>query len=265
MIAMTNNLEMHVAHACNLVCDNCSHLSNYGFTGMLSVAEARSQMSAWGRRVAPKCFMLLGGEPTINPRLSEIVSIARECFPTTPLQIITNGYFLHRHPELPEVVKRTGTEIMVTRHDGGPRYQHEFLAIEALVARWRSEGVAIDIPVPYPWRMQYRGCAGDMRPYDDRDPAKSWGRCCRLNYQCMQLHEGKLWKCPLLAYLPMAKRKFPNLSPAWDIGLAYRPLAPEASDDELAAFLARREEPACSLCSADWIAGQQFADGRPTA
>ena len=66
---------------------------------------------------------------------------------------------------------------------------------------------------------------------------------------CPQLFEGAIWKCAPLAYLPMQDRKY-GLSEKWAPYLGYRPLAPDCSDAELAAFFAREDEPACGMCPA---------------
>jgi len=246
-------LEIHVAHACNLACDNCSHFTNYGIPGMLSQAEAQSWLGAWGKRLRPRTLNLLGGEPTLNPELPSIMMIARECFPGTRLVMITNGYFLERHETLPDVARRTGTVITVTRHKGGKSYDNDFARVEALVAAWRAKGVDIKIPVPYSWRAWYRGRAERMLPFPGNSAVRSFDLCCASGYQCMQIHDGCLWKCPFLAYFPLAKRKFPGLCSNWDPILAYRPLRPEATEEELAVFLARKEEPGCALCPSEWI------------
>ena len=35
-------LEIHAANACNLTCESCSHFSNNGHKGMLSLADAEA-------------------------------------------------------------------------------------------------------------------------------------------------------------------------------------------------------------------------------
>jgi len=56
-----------------------------------------------------------------------------------------------------------------------------------------------------------------MMPFADGDPRSSWE-------VCRQLHEGKLWKCPNIAYLGMQAEKF-SLDPAWEPYLEYVPLS----------------------------------------
>ena len=43
-----DNLEIHVTHACNLRCENCTHYSNYGHSGHLSPAAADRQNGGIG-------------------------------------------------------------------------------------------------------------------------------------------------------------------------------------------------------------------------
>ena len=61
-------------------------------------------MGLWSQRVSVTCFSLLGGEPTIHPRLPEFVGLVRRHWPRTRIEIVSNGFFLHRHPTLPAVL-----------------------------------------------------------------------------------------------------------------------------------------------------------------
>src|SRR5262245_42354681 len=94
-------LELHVAHSCNLTCESCSHYSNQGHKGLLDLATADAWLSSWSSRLAPGHFNLVGGEPTLNPDLSNFVRLARRHWPTAQLRVITNGFLLHRHGDLP--------------------------------------------------------------------------------------------------------------------------------------------------------------------
>jgi hypothetical protein len=75
-----------------------------------------------------------------------------------------------------------------------------------------------------------------MQPFDDGDPLSSW-RNCPARF-CPQIHDGALWKCAPLAYLPTQDEKF-GLGAAWRRYLVYKPLQPGCSDAEFNAFFAR--------------------------
>ena len=50
------NLEIHVAHSCNLSCESCSHYTNQGHQGIIAVEEAERWMMQWKRKIQPRLF-----------------------------------------------------------------------------------------------------------------------------------------------------------------------------------------------------------------
>ena len=244
-------VELHVANACNLTCDSCSHFSNSGHRGMLSPEEARAWLAPWSRRLAPENFRLLGGEPTLNPRLVEFVKIGRDAFPDTRLEVVTNGFFLHRQPELPRALAEARATVELTIHHRSPEYLAQLEPVHALLAEWRQTyGVEHTIEVAdLRWTRRYHGFGPDVRPYDDRNLRASWEQCPASD--CRQLFRGRLWKCSPITYLRLQKEAFSEISSEWDPYLAYQGIEPGCTDEELHAFLARQEEPICGMCPAD--------------
>src|SRR5271168_1244545 len=208
-------------------------------------------MSLWSRRLAVEEFHLLGGEPTIHPELSGFVSLVRRHWPETFIQIRTNGFFLHRHPELPALLAADGhAAISIAVHHDSPEYRDHLRPVFDLITRWeRDFSVEVRVDQAYAnWTQRYQGFGATMQPFDDRSPRASWETCpARI---CKQLFEGKIWKCAPLAYLKMQKAKY-DLSPKWDFYLRYEPLDCACSDDELDLFIAKEEEPFCGMCSAN--------------
>ena len=86
-----------------------------------------------------------------------------------------------------------------------------------------------------------------MIPFSDENPRGSWEIC--PGKYCRQLHDGKIYKCPPLAYLPILNNKL-ELSPKWRPYLNYDPLDASCCDDELELFFDREEEEYCRMCSA---------------
>ena len=172
-------------------------------------------------------------------------------WPAAHIRIVTNGFFLHRHPELPAALAAAGnTDLWLSVHHDDPAYTERLRPVRELLANWQREhGTAIDIrPSHARWTRRYRGFGGDMLPFEDGRPRESW-KICPAKW-CKQLIDGKIWKCAPLAYLGMQKAKY-ELSEKWDPYLRYRPLDPSCSDRELDEFLALEDEPACSMCSAE--------------
>lgn len=243
-------LEIHLVHACNLSCESCSHYSDQGHDGIVSLEDADRWMKLWNRRVSPKRFSLLGGEPTIHPRLAEFVALSRSNWPEAELQLVTNGFLLHRHPDLPAVLANDpNASIALSIHHSAPPYRRKLMPVLALLVDWtRRFGIRVESrPSHTNWTRRYRGAGAAMQPFTDAQPRRSWENCPART--CKQLFEGKIWKCPATAYLPLQHAKY-GLDAAWRPYLAYQPLSPACSDEELEAFLAREDEACCAMCPA---------------
>jgi hypothetical protein len=244
------SLQLHVANACNLSCASCSHYANQGHKGNLSVEDADRWMSHWAGRVNPKDFSLLGGEPTINPDLTAFVHMARRHFPHSQVRVVTNGFLLDRHPELPLALKAIGNaRLDISIHHGSWQYGAMLGQQMQLAQHWaRTHGIHVNIKESFKsWRIQYRGYGAEMAPFEDHDAKASWDNC--QAKQCFQLLDGDIWKCPPLAYLPMQHARY-GLSEKWAPYLKYKPLPPCCTDQELQAFFLMTAEPYCEMCPA---------------
>ncbi|MBN9219176.1 MAG: radical SAM protein [Mesorhizobium sp.] len=243
-------LELHVAHGCNLSCESCSHYSNHRHSGTVSLEEADRWMGFWSRRVSVTWFNILGGEPTIHPHLPAFVGLVRRHWPDATIEIVSNGFFLHRHPTLPAILAADrDARLTVSVHHDSEEYRERLKPVFDLLDAWRQEhGLRIDIrPSNKNWTRRYQGLGDAMMPFEDGDPRASWEICPARH--CKQLYQGQIWKCAPLAYLPMQKAKY-RLSEKWEPYLAYRPLEPSCSEVELRAFAALEDEDVCGMCSA---------------
>jgi hypothetical protein len=244
------NLEMHLTHACNLTCESCSHYSNQGHKGIVSLEDADRQMALWDQRLSPQFFSLLGGEPTIHPRLPEFVALCRRHWPNAALRLVTNGFFLHRHPTLPVVMREVGNAcLFLSIHHASPEYQEKLRPVYARLGDWvRRYGVEVrTYESARGWTRRYKGFGAAMEPFEDGQPRRSWEEC-PAKY-CRQLFDGKIYKCAPAAYLKMQDEKY-GLLEKWKPYLAYRSLESDCSAEELRAFFAREEEPCCGMCPA---------------
>jgi hypothetical protein len=244
------NLELHVAHGCNLSCESCSHYSNHGHKGSITPEEAAAWMEPWAERLAPAKFSLLGGEPAINPRLYEFVPLARSVWPRTQLRVVSNGLLLHRHPDLPAALAKAGNAVLeVSLHHDSDAYRRRMEPVLALLDRWQdTHRIEVRLLRSYEsWTRRYKGFGATMTPFEDERPRTSWQNCAART--CPQIHDGAIWKCAPLAYLPMQHAKY-GLSEKWKPYLNYEPLRPGCSDEEVQAFFARQEESYCGMCPA---------------
>lgn len=256
-------LEIHAAHACNLTCESCSHFSNGGHGGVLSLGDFIAEVRPWADRLEPESFRILGGEPTLNISLAFLIIEAREMFPATQLILTTNGFYLENHPSLAWALKDADCHLTISIHGNTEKYNERVYAAR----RWVSENEIKKVSwIPFDnsgWTRRHMGTGANVMPFEDNNQRASWEVC--PGKLCRQLFVGRLWKCSPLAYIHLQKKKHPNLSNKWDSFLAHPSLAPACSDESLAEFLAREDEVCCGACPAklvSFIKPSPLRDGR---
>ena len=160
-------------------------------------------------------------------------------------------------------MKRLDAHMEISIHHQGPTYRAKMAEIRELLAKWKQDyGIKVVWRETWKkWREAYRnipsktkgGTPADILPFNDGNPQKSWNICSAR--WCIQLHEGKLWKCCFMAYLPQVDRKYRLKNrKAWKPALEYRPLEHTCSDEALARFVVRQSEAICGLCPSKRIA-----------
>lgn len=248
-------LEWHAAHSCNFSCEGCCHFNNYGYKEIISIDTLEKWFSLWNKRIAPQRLAVLGGEPLLNKDIIGIIELGRNMWDRqhgTYYEIVTNGFLLHRFPDLPRTLEKTNCLLRISVHGSSEKYMKKFNLIRDLVKEWQKE---YKFEVVYDpddlWFKPYLGHGENSLPYEENNPEKSWEHCI-TGQECFNLVDGNIFKCSLLAYLPLMKKVFPNLSNKWNPYLAYKPLTHKASDEEIKDFFNRKAETYCGMCSTEW-------------
>lgn len=242
-------IEMHASHSCNLSCAFCAHYSNYiSKMNNVPVRKANLWMQAWSKRLELERFSILGGEPCLNPELCEYVKSARRNWGKTKIHVVTNGFLLHRHPDLPKVLKESEpSRLVVSRHHYSKEYMDKYNEAINLAKRWRDKwGIELELQQGIEqWRRTYVDLGKNMKPYND-DPQKSFAAC-KMKNSCRNLYNYNLYKCAPLTYLPMTAEKL-SLGKEWDFYKNYTPLSPNCSDEELKEWISVQAIPECAMC-----------------
>ncbi len=238
-------LELLITHQCNLHCDGCANYSNYGLKNEMKFEENREYLRLWSRRISPDTLRILGGEPTIHKNLIDYVNLMHFLWPSAERHLVTNGAFLHRHKELPELLRATGTSLHLSFHSSDPKYLEWIRPIFAHLKTF--EGVNISYSDYRKFKRLHRGVGASMLPYEDNDPVQSWLHC--PANQCKTIWGGRLWKCgPIMGLRSVLNRFGLEDSPDWARYLAYEGLGLDASEEELHRFLAQGPENICNMC-----------------
>jgi len=252
MTLSVSNLEMDIAQACNLHCFGCCHYSNYGLKGVIPFDQGREWIAAWVGRLNPRAFSLLGGEPALNPDLIRYIAFAAEVWPEAQRTVVSNGMYLHRHENLFPVLKATGTrlEVSIHSHDDPVYTARSGGPIATLKEQAAAHGVVMTTrDAKTLFHVTYRGYGPTMRPFEDEDPRRSWEVC--QNKRCITLWQGRLWKCPPIAFLRLVLERHDLTGcAAWQPYLEYQGVPPTAGDAAISRVFAQTEEDICGMCPA---------------
>jgi MoaA/NifB/PqqE/SkfB family radical SAM enzyme len=93
-------VEVHVVEHCNLNCSGCNHFSSLAEEEYLQPEQFEKDF----KRLAELskdyfAIKILGGEPLLHPQLTDFFDIARKYFPSTSIQVTTNGILLTKQTE----------------------------------------------------------------------------------------------------------------------------------------------------------------------
>lgn len=246
-----SHLEWHVSHACNFTCEQCCHFSNHGHSTPISYEQIEKWYNDWAPRIAPATIDILGGEPLLNKRICDIVELTRKKWDKPSLQrldITTNGVLLYKYPDLPKVLSDNNCGLKISKHGTNTEYNKLWKNIESIALDWKDKyNINVDFwKSDVVWYKMYKGFGSHMEPYEDNDPKQSWDNCI-TGQDCWQIHEGNLYKCAPLAYLPMTADMY-NLSDKWSHYLTYSPITPDCTDEKLQEFFNRKAESFCAMC-----------------
>lgn len=251
------HLEWHAAHACNFTCESCAHFSNHHINEIIPLKTLEKWYMPWVKRIIPERMAILGGEPLLNKEIIDIIYMTREMWSKKNyyFELVTNGWLLHKYPNLPKVLEETNCVLMISVHGKSEEYTKKLDEIKNILSAWKNN-YNIDVrfsnmgntigSFPFHWNRIYKGFGDRLEPYEDNNYKKSWDNCA-TGQECFQLFNEKLFKCSMLAYLPTLKNKY-NISSKWDKYLNYKPLEPSCSDQDIIDFFNRKAEVYCGMC-----------------
>lgn len=204
------SLEISLADHCNLSCQMCDHYAQLADEWYIDMESYKRDVT----RVAQLCehrlmsFTLLGGEPTLYPQIIECMKIAREQFPDTRIDILTNGIKLFEwenseNGNLWEACHKYNIEILVTVYPINIDYDEmEKLAAKYDVKLTMSSdihGVNLTktVKISDKHTMDLTGSVGN-----------AYSVACPYFNKFGVLKDGKIYMCPIAAHIDIFNKHF---------------------------------------------------------
>lgn len=97
---MLQSIDYHVTEHCNLNCKGCRHFCPIAEAEFADIEQNKKDMKRLSELFADiNIINIMGGEPLLHKDINEFVKTAREHFPNSDINIITNGILVPQMPE----------------------------------------------------------------------------------------------------------------------------------------------------------------------
>lgn len=180
---MIEYIEHHIVDHCNLNCASCTHFSPLADPWFETIEQFEKDFSELARRTNVRKIRILGGEPLLHPQVGQFLTLTRELFPESEIQLVTNGVLLaQRKEELMPICNSSHIIVFVTDYKLGFNLQ------EVLDGFWK---VIVDP------RLEMYNPSLDLTGAQDID--KVFYDCEYYKFKCYYYQNGRFYLCSICA------------------------------------------------------------------
>ena len=194
------NLEVNVCDHCNLNCQSCNHFSPLIKEKNLDEEQYIRDLNRINNIYSGKVgrIMLLGGEPLMNDRITEICEVTRKILPDSAVYICTNGLmFPQMDKKFWRICREKEIGIKVTKYPVSFDYEYwqHYAEINGVsMSDESTEEVKTTYKLPLSTEAKWNPWHNYMK--------------CYLANQCVVLRDGKLYTCPIGAWVDYLNKYF---------------------------------------------------------
>jgi organic radical activating enzyme len=187
------NLEVIVADHCNIACRQCNHASPIMKKWNATVEETEQMLDLLSGVYHCKRLRLIGGEPLLNPKIVEIIQIAKQSGIADLIQLTTNGMLLDR---LPDAGWQALDEVELSLYEISNLSADK---IDALKRKGTQFGTRVNVSKYENFRMTFTAQKAKSAALVE----DIWSACKMANvWGCHALRKDRLYRCPQSIYVP---------------------------------------------------------------
>lgn len=269
-------VNLYYGFDCNLTCRECFSGSDIIRSkdydpSLENILKSIEDLSKQVNDIT-EMFTLIGGEPLLYwDTVVALVKHFRKFYPTTVINITTNGVLLHKYRDkvLDLLLSTNNIRISLTNHFSefindptGVKYKQNLEYFFSDPRINRIHNLHYDIPnrninfhlheFSDGFKAQWVHKDGKLKPWATNDPQGSMQYGCTGD-RCSAIIDSKLYKCPRFVVLPVVLDKVNQLDdPDWKKYISYIPIDLSQNDiqDELEKFEANQGHPIseCDMC-----------------
>lgn len=201
-------LDIHAVEHCNLNCGGCSHFSPVAqkeFCNLKVLEKSLKKLSKFKKHFF--AIQILGGEPLLNPDLSDLLITVRKYFENKRITLITNGLLFLNPKKLPKDFWQTCRENNIIIKLSRYPIDIDFSEIEKAII---NEGVEYEL---FADRSEGERGWNEILLYRNGSPCRALKypplkllRC--TMYNCFQLVGDRIYACSQSAYVRHLNKAF---------------------------------------------------------
>lgn len=278
MHAISNKVDFYITNVCNLTCNNCNRFNNHNFKGWQQWSDYEETYECWGKLVKLPSITIMGGEPLLNPTITDWVRGLLRIF-DCDIQVLTNGTRLTQVDGLYEtMLLKTSNgcqnHMAMSLHnlnDWETIHANIFKFLKAPITElygvdniWKSDwaftdvnGVTINVYTSnqfFPAAIQ-KTTINTFRLHDN-DPFFAHQNCAFAKFKSYHFIRGNLYKCGPVALMPeFDQQKTLDISSEdRELLNSYRPLNPDNFEDYHQEFFENidKQLAQCKFCSTSY-------------
>lgn len=189
-------IEYHLTNHCNLNCKGCAHFAPIAQPWFANIEDYKRDMSMLSSKVIVDELILFGGEPLLHPNISEFLDVSRKLLPNAKISVLTNGLLLiERLAELKDVFVKNNICLDVTCYPIDVKYDFALKLLKSFKVNYRIYNDLEPVKTLRKHKLSH-----------EREENK-WD-CLMIKSKSVQLKNGKLYICPLQAYIDIFNSYF---------------------------------------------------------
>lgn len=179
-------IEVNLIDACNLKCKGCTHFSSiFKKDSVYDLSEFKNDLMQLRKVGQMVRLRLLGGEPFLLSNLDEYITIARDIYSETDIEIVTNGLLI---PKIDEKVllsiRNNDVSVVISPYIPTLKMKEEIIErLEKYRILWHFDGEKILL------------FSRNLTLMDTHNAEVANENC--LSAGCTFLRKGKIYKCPI--------------------------------------------------------------------
>lgn len=196
-------IEVHLVDHCNLNCKGCSHFSPIADKWFIDPNKYLRDIKQLKKLFSKiRLIRLMGGEPLLHPDLERILFQTRAVFPKADIRIATNGVLLDQMSD--SFWKACKTNSIVIDLTLYPPVKYKLKILTRLTL---AKKVRLTIRRP---KYFYAFYNSQGKP----DLTAENQKCVSLFHICPNLRNGRIYSCPIPAYVLFFNKRFGTAIPS---------------------------------------------------